>query len=326
MINAKEIAKAMFPNAIDLWNLKQQKIKNLSLISNILMLNESDYPNYLCSLYKEKTGHELNLDNPQRFTEKIQWRKLFDQNPIYSTLSDKYAVRKWIEKKIGNEYLVPLIGAWEHFKDIDFREMPDQFVLKTNNASHTNIIVSEKRKFMRRKWSAGRRMEYWLNTPFAYLEGLELHYQTIKPMIIAESFLEPDDGESELTDYKFHCFDGTPVLCQIIGNRSSGETIDFYDFDWKHVLLVRPPFPNAKQKKVKPQNYGIMIGIAKELSKGFKYVRVDLYENHGKVYFGEMTFTPGSGMIRFDPDEWDYRLGNLWDIHSSQCDNRIIGK
>ena len=318
MNTPKEIIKKLFPNLADTINLELLKKEDRKTIIKIQSLKETEYPEYLKSLYRSKTGKELNLDNPERFTEKIQWRKLYDRNPIYSELSDKYLARKWVEDKIGSDYLVPLIGAWEHFDQIDMKQMPDQFVLKTNNASHTNIIVTDKKQFMRRKWSAKRRMEYWLRTPFAFLEGLELHYQGIKPLIIAEEYLPPENGKSSLTDYKFFCFNGTPYLCQVIADRSNGETIDFYDIKWKHMEITRPPYHNAAKAAEKPEKYDMMIKLAAVLSKGFQYVRVDLYEHAGKIYFGEMTFTPASGMIKFDPDEWDYKLGALWDLNDSQ--------
>lgn len=318
MIGIKETMKMMFPNTIEYFILMKQKRNDSRIINKIRSLDEKDYPELLREIYKKKTGHDLNLKNPQRLTEKIQWRKLYDQTPIYSTLSDKYAVREWVKNKIGGEYLIPLIGAWEHFKDIDFSLLPEQFVLKTNNASHTNIIITDKELFLRQKWSAGKRIEYWLNTPFAYLEGLELHYKSIKPMIIAEQYMQPEKGAKGLVDYKFHCFSGKIELCQVIGDRTTEETIDFYDSNWQHLSINRPPFPNAKTKREKPATFDLMLELVSKLSKEFSYVRVDMYEINKKVYFGEMTFTPASGMMIIKPDEWDYKLGAMWDIHSEQ--------
>lgn len=312
MSTMKDTIKTLFPNLTDTINLELQKKEDRKTIKKIQSLKEEEYPAFLKGIYESRTGKELNLDNPERFTEKIQWRKLYDRNPLYSELSDKYLVRKWVEDKIGSGYLVPLIGVWEDFDQIDFKKMPDQFVLKTNNASHTNIIVADKEQFMRRKWSAKRRMEYWLNVPFALLEGLELHYQGIRPLIIAEKYLQPENQKSSLTDYKFHCFNGVPYLCQVIADRSNGETIDFYNNEWEHMAIIRPPYRNAEKKMEKPENHDLMIRLASELSMGFQYVRVDLYEHAGKIYFGEMTFTPASGMMKFEPDEWDYKLGALW--------------
>ena len=312
MKTSKEIIKYLFPNATDTVNLELQKRKDQKTIRRIQIIKETEYPALLKEIYKQKTGNELDLDHPKRFTEKVQWRKLYDQNPLYSTLSDKYLVRKWVEDRIGPNYLVPLIGVWDKFDQIDFKQMPDQFVLKTNNASHTNIIVTDKKSFMRRKWSAKRRMEYWLKAPFVFLEGLEFQYQKIKPMIIAEEYLPPVSGKSSLTDYKFFCFNNLPSLCQVIADRSDEETIDFYDTKWEHMAIRRPPYHNAEKPIEKPEKYDQMLKIATELCKGFDFVRVDLYEHAGNVYFGEMTFTPASGMMKFSPDDWDFKLGSLW--------------
>ena len=320
MERIKTVFQNCFPNLSDYVYLQKLKKKNNKTIRKNKSLNESDYPDFLRMEYKQKTGHELDLQNPGRLTEKIQWRKLNDCSCVYSELSDKYKVRKWVEQKIGSEYLIPLLGTWKHFNEIDFHSLPDQFVLKTNNASHTNMVITDKKLFMRKKWSAGKTFQYWLETPFAYLEGLELHYCKIDPVIIAEQYIQPEPGKKELSDYKFHCFNGTPYLCQVISDRSSGETIDFYDTKWNHVPIARTPYPNAAQPAEKPDAYDQMVSLAAELSKGFRYVRVDLYNHNGQIYFGEMTFTPGSGYMVFDPDEWDYRLGDLWDIHSTQID------
>lgn len=320
MIKTKETIRKILPNITEDVCLQRQKRTDIRIIKRVESLTESDYPKHISEVYLEKTGHKLNLENPQRLTEKIQWRKLYDRNPVYSKLSDKYLVREWVDAKIGKEHLVPLLGVWDHFDDIDFTMLPDQFVLKTNNASHTNVIVKDKEVFLRKRKSIERKMEYWLKTPFAYLEGLELQYQTIRPRIIAEKYLPPEKGKTDLTDYKFHCFCGVPYLCQVIGNRSGKEVIDFYDEKWEHVNLKRPPYLNAMEASQKPSNYENMIYLAMQLSKGFQYVRVDMYEYDNMVFFGEMTFTPASGMMRFEPDDWDYRLGGLWNIHSKQVE------
>lgn len=317
--------KQCFPNVADYIYLRKVMQQNDRIINNLCSLKESEYPEFLRHEYGKKTGKRLDLQNPSRLTEKIQWRKLYDQDPLYSILSDKYSVRKWIEEKIGSEYLIPLLGVWDHFSDIDFQSLPDQFVLKTNNASHTNIIVTDKKAFMHRKWAAGKKIDYWLSMPFSYLEGLELHYREIKPKIIAELYIPPEPGKSELSDYKFHCFNGVPYLCQVISDRLARETIDFYDSNWEHVKIARIPYPNTEKPVDKPEHYDLMVLLATELSRGFKYVRVDLYNHAGKIYFGEMTFTPGSGYMVFDPDDWDYRLGELWDIHSEQIDKKLVG-
>lgn len=324
MADLNKLIREQFPNLTDCWNLEKTKLHNAKRLQQVMSLDPSAYPEYLSKLYRSKTGHELNFEEPQRFTEKIQWRKLYDQDYSYAYLSDKYQVREWVSRKIGAEFLIPLIGHWSNFDDIDFSLLPDQFVLKTNNASHTNIIVTDKSIFLKKKWAARRRMSYWLSTPFAYLEGLELHYLDIAPQIIAEEYLPPKLGETDLVDYKFHCFNGTPVLCQIINNRSKDQTIDFFNMNWNHIEMRRPPFINSTRVINKPANFELMQNLSSKLSDGFQYVRVDLYEHQGTVYFGEMTFTPASGMMLFDPDKWDKKLGELWNIKDQQVDQKKV--
>lgn len=313
-----------FPNLADILHFEKIKKRNLKRLEKLQSMDASDYPDYLKELYKTKTGNQLDLDQPKRFTEKIQWRKIYDQDQAYTSLSDKLAVRGWVEKKIGKEYLIPMLGYWKHFDDVGFDFFPNQFVLKTNNASQTNIVIKDKTEFLKHKRNAKRKMEYWLETPYAFLEGLEFQYLYIDPLIIAEKYIAPDNGKAELVDYKFYCFNGKPILCQVIGDRTTSETIDFYDMKWNYVELRIPPYPNSKFGVKRPMNFELMKTLSSKLSAGFQYVRVDLYESNGKVYFGEMTFTPASGIMKFDPDDWDYILGDLWDINAQQVDHAVV--
>ena len=318
----KKTIELSFPNLAGYYKYIRQKRYLLDITHVPASLDESDYPLYLKQFYEKKAGHQLNLEKPERFTEKVQWRKLYDKDEIYSTLSDKYCVREWVSKKIGGEYLIPLLGCWNHFNEIDFSKLPDQFVLKTNNSCHANIIVKSKKQFLRGKWSAGRMMEYWLTSP-QYYYGLELHYKRIKPLIIAEEYIKPEKGKSCLTDYKFHCFNGNPFMCEVIDDRTTSEVVDYYDMNWKHLPLSNPPFPVNNSTKPIPEHYDEMVALARHLSRGFQYVRVDLYSTD-KVYFGEMTFTPANGTDKYDPDEWDYHMGKLWDINAVQIDHSIV--
>ena len=324
MINIKKKVKKLFPNLSEYYSLLKMERKDKRVIREITALNSAEYPRYLEKLYLEKTGHELNLKEPQRYTEKLQWRKLYDLEESYVQLSDKYKVRSWVEQKIGKEYLIPLLGVWESFDEIDFNELPESFVLKTNNASHTNIIVKNKKDFIKKKRVYKKKMDYWMSVPFGFLEGLELHYNKIHPVIIAEKFLKPIEGESDLVDYKFYCFGGKPFICQVIGDRSIGETVDFFDMSWEHVNIKRPPHGNAEKNITRPANFNNMVDIVGTLCKGFQHVRVDLYEHNDKIYFGEMTFTSASGLINFEPDEWDYKLGDLWNVNTLQVEKSVV--
>lgn len=323
MLNSiKDKLRERFPNIINYWTLRKYKQNEYNLVRKQMILNESEYPSYLKQYYEARTGHQLDLEKPERFTEKVQWRKLYDKDDVYSLLSDKYQVREWVANKIGSEYLVPILGCWNHFSNIDFSALPDQFVLKTNNGCHANIIVKDKKQFLRGKWAAGKKMEYWMTSPWYYY-GLEFHYKEIKPLIIAEEYLQPAKGKTCLTDYKFHCFSGTPLMCEVIDDRTTTEVVDFYDMNWKHMPLKNPPFPQSRDTKPIPTHYEEMVQLAKILSQGFQYVRVDLY-CADKVYFGEMTFTPASGLDKYDPDEWDYHMGELWDITTSQVNYSVV--
>lgn len=318
----KKVLNETLPNLAGYYKLVRQKRNIRKSIRFPASLDESDYPAYLQHYYETRTGHQLNLEKPERFTEKVQWRKLYDRNEIYTLLSDKFRVREWVANKIGSEYLVPILGCWNHFSEIDFDALPNQFVLKTNNGCHANIIVKDKKQFLRGKWAAGKTMEYWMTSPW-YFYGLEFHYKGIKPMIIAEEYLQPEKGKKCLTDYKFHCFNGIPLMCEVIGDRTTTEVVDYFDMDWNQIPLRNPPFPQSNDTKPVPNHYADMVQLARKLSQGFQYVRVDLYSTD-KVYFGEMTFTPASGIDKYDPDEWDYHMGELWDINAVQINRSVV--
>lgn len=275
--------------------------------------------------YFEITGRKLDLNNPRSFTEKIQWTKLFDLDKEKSKLSDKYAVRSWVEQRIGPEYLIPLYGCWSHACDIDFDSLPSSFVLKTNNACGTNIVVPDKQRINVK--TVKRKLESWLNMDFGW-ETFEAQYMDIPPRIIAEEMLVGDYG-AEPNDYKFLCFDGKPEYIWVTTDRHTNHAeltlnADWTKADWRDALNHEPGlFPE------KPKELDLMLQIAAELSRGFPHVRVDLYCVKGHIYFGEMTFTSGSGFFRVEPEIYDERIGDLWKIDRSktgQYDNRLVSR
>ncbi len=273
---------------------------------------EEKYAEYLKDWFYRCTGNELNLDNPQTFNEKIQWMKLYDSTPLKTQLADKYLVRDWVKEKIGEEYLIPLLGVWENFADIDFDKLPDKFVLKTNHGSAWNIIVTDKNKL--NKQDAKRKFDEWLHTNFAYKAGLELHYKNIKPLIIAEKYIETDDGD--LKDYKFLCFNGEVKYIWVDKDRYSGHKRNLYDIDWNLLpqkISEGRLWSNFKNCN-KPKNFEKMLEFAKILSKNLAFVRVDFYENKNKLYFGELTFTSASGVHIFTPSSFNLELGQLIDL------------
>lgn len=303
--------------------LKRAHNKDLREAEKLKNRSYEEWKRVMTKDYEDFTGYEMNWDNPERFTQKIVWRMLNDANPIYSKLTDKYAVREWVAKKIGEDHLIPLLGVWDRAEDIDFDNLPEQFVLKTNNASATNLIVRDKKTL--KKKEVVENFRYWLKYPFWTING-EFHYKAIEPKIIAEKYMLLP-GMTDFPDYKFFCFDGSVLYVLIIENVMNGreygrsiwvdQNANILPFDIGH-------FEHKTDNVTVPVNFREMVDIAEKLAQGFAHVRVDLYDVCGKVYFGEMTFTSGAGQYLFDPEEWDYAFGATWQITNPQIDTRIV--
>ena len=261
--------------------------------------------------FKKCNGRELHLDPPVTWCDKINWIKLYGVTPEMTRLSDKYLVRDWIREKIGEEYLIPLLGAWDSFDEIPFDTLPESFVLKTKHACKTNLLVTDKSKLD--KAAAAMDFRRWMMFDFSYRFGYQMQYLGIKRKIIAEEFLH--NNGRELMDYKFHCFNGVVESCEYIGGRSGETRLAFFDKDWKLLPYRTSTYPLYEELPEKPENYEKMVEIAAILSKGFPYVRVDLYHlNDGQIKFGEMTFTPSSGQCTWIPEGTDEMLGHLIDL------------
>lgn len=273
-------------------------------------LPEEKYADELKNWYLLATGKVLSLDEPKTYNEKIQWLKLYDDNPLKTRLADKYLVKEWVKEKIGEQYLVPLLGVWETFDEIDFSKLPDKFVLKANHGCGYNIIVKDKTKLNIKE--AKEKFDRWMTTNFAFV-NLEMHYKRIKPMIIAEKYLE--NGQEELHDYQVWCFNGEPkyVMC-IVNSQRDHKTI-FYDTEWNRMPFTTSS--NVCEKDIpKPENLDELLELAKKLSEDFKHVRVDFYRLYdGSFKFGEMTFTSGAGKSAWHPEEYDRILGDMLDIN-----------
>jgi hypothetical protein len=267
------------------------------------------YPELLTDWYHESTNSRLNLNHPRTFNEKIQWLKLFDTNPLKTILSDKHLVRHWINEKIGGEHLIPLLGVWDNFDDINFDNLPNRFVLKANHGCGWNVIVKDKSKFS--KEDAKQKFNIWMNLNFAYCSGLELQYRDIEPKIIAEQYLEDESGG--LADYKFYCFGGRPYCVEYFINRfgKGGYKAIMYDLEWNPTGWTldanHEPGPVTK----KPERFDEMVQLVSKLCIGFHHVRVDFYLVNDNIYFGEMTFTSCSGLEQFEPEEWNLKLGEM---------------
>lgn len=273
-------------------------------------LDPSEYENALKAWFKRETSRELNLDHPATYDEKIQWMKLHEKNPLKTQYSDKYEVRDFVRQTIGDRYLIPLLGVWERVEDIDFDTLPDKFVLKATHGSHWNIIVRDKR--LMNVAEVKKKLNYWLSRNYAYYSGLELHYKDIKPRIIAEQYMENFDGE--LHDYKVWCFSGKAHYIQYITGRDKELQMAFYDLDWNKLPFISG-HQQYKGNVERPANLDEMIQAAETLAEQFNHVRVDFYSlDNGDIKFGEMTFTPASGKLLWNPPEYDRIIGDLFDL------------
>ena len=304
-----DVLKKKFPGLYDYYQ-HMKRMKVLANAKRLESLPEEKYNDLIEKEYLKVFGNILDWNNLRTYTEKMQWEKIYDKNPIKTTLTDKYAVREWVEGKIGKDYLIPLIGVWDSFDNIDFDLLPKQFVLKTNHGTGTNLIVKDKYKINMRR--AKRMFDDWMKTDYAFTNSLQLHYRDIKRKIIAEKYLETNLGE--LQDYKFLCFDGKPCFYWVDLGRYSKHTRTVFDMNWKLQPWTQASYGIANYDIPMPKNFDMMIDIANILSKGFSHVRVDLYNIDGKIYFGEMTFTNGSGLDPIIPKEYDKVLGDYWKL------------
>ena len=266
-----------------------------------------EYPLMLKIWYKMKTGKDLNLEHPRTFNEKIQWLKLYDRDPLRTQLTDKYLVRDYIKDKIGEEYLIPLLGVWDKFDDINFDELPNKFVLKCNHGSGWNLVVQD--KFQLDISKAKSKFDRWMAANFAF-NGLQMQYENIVPKIIAEQYIENQTGD--LWDYKFWCFDGKVENIMFLSNRKQHLCKNNFDRNWNPQKFTSSKYPGSNQVIEKPSNLDEMIDLSENLSKGFNFVRIDLYRlNDASIKFGEFTFTPLNGIYTWNPEEMDDYFGAL---------------
>ncbi len=292
----------------------QNPYKILSAIVTKVYFLRDNLPDdvYLKIKYRGVFGEKLNLENPKTFNEKIQWLKLYDKNPKYIQMVDKYEAKNYVAEMIGKKYIIPTYGVWDSFDEIDFDILPNQFVLKCTHDSGGIIVVKNKSSFDRA--SSKRKINKCLKNNYFY-NGREWPYKNIKPRIIAEQYLENESHE-DLIDYKFYCFNGAPTYCQVIKNRNKNECMDFYDMNWNLQEFTRlrklgNPFPHGLQTDIKPCRFENMKIAACILSKDIPFVRIDFYEVQGEMYFGEITFYPLSGFGMFEPEYWDNKLGDM---------------
>lgn len=267
---------------------------------------------YIRLRYKNVFSRFPDLRNPKTFNEKLNWLKLYDRNMIYTIMVDKYEAKRYVADIIGEEYIVPTYGIWDRAEDIDFDSLPDKFVLKATHDSGRVIICRDKSTLD--KDNAIREMRKSLRRNF-YAVTREWPYKNVKPRIIAEQLLETLDG-SEIADYKVHNFNGIPRIILVCRDRFNGVmTEDFYDTQWNHIDVRRPAHPNAMRLEDQPKTLEKMLELSQRLSEGIPFVRNDFYSINGKVYFGEMTFYPASGLVPFVPESYDLMFGEWLNLN-----------
>ncbi|CAK8582478.1 ATP-grasp fold amidoligase family protein [Priestia megaterium] len=264
--------------------------------------------------YKSIVKKKLNLKEPKSFNEKIQWLKLYDRKPEYTELVDKYEVRKYIAEKIGEGYLIPLLGVYDTFDEIDFNSLPSQFVLKPNHTSGDVYICRDKSKidYVELK----KEVTMWLKRRYYWVHR-EWPYKNIKPRIVCEKYMVDESG-SDLKDYKVFCFNGEPKMIQVDYNRFVDHKRNLYDPEWNYISasIHYPTDPRIKIKK--PKRLEDILELAKVLARDYPHVRVDFYSINDQVYFGEMTFYHGSGYEKFIPESLGLDLGELIKLPSKR--------
>ena len=292
--------------------IKKAYIKRRAILLSLLARYQRIFGDvtYVKLYYKLSMGRKLNLKNPRTFNEKLNWLKLYDHDPLYTTLVDKFAVKPWVAEQIGEQYVIPTIGAWRCFDEIEFDKLPNQFVLKTTHGGGNVGVVICKNKNTFNTEAARNKLEQSMKRS-GYEKHREWPYKNVERKIIAEQWLEDNDSAS-LIDYKVHVFNGVPrfiLVCQGREDKSSMRD-DFYDVEWNLMKCRRPGHPNSETPMPKPSRLKEMLELSKILAGSIPFVRADFYIVNGNLYFGEMTFFPASGVKPFEPDCWDLTFGN----------------
>ncbi|MBR6728834.1 MAG: glycosyl transferase [Clostridia bacterium] len=266
---------------------------------------------FLKRKYRLVMGKPLNLKNPKTYNEKLQWLKLYDRKPEYTTMVDKYEVKQYVSSLIGEDYIIPTLGVWDKFEEIGFDALPEQFVLKCTHDSGGLAICRDKAKFDIDK--AKKKIELCFKRNY-FWSNREWPYKNVKPRIIAERYMEDENEAEGLTDYKFFCFNGEPKLLYVSQGLQNHATaaISFYDLEGNEMPFHRSDYKPIAEKMILPERFDEMLSIVRKLAAEVNnpFVRIDLYSICGKIYFSEITFFPCSGMLPFEPEEWDYTFGS----------------
>lgn len=287
------------------WLYLTDEKKRFLINAYLGLYNKMPDDEYLKKMFSIRMGKSLDLENPQTFNEKIQWLKLYDRNPGYTTMVDKYAVKEYVANKIGEQYIIPTLGVWDKFDDIDFTTLPNQFVLKCTHDSGGIAICEDKKTFDMDV--ARRQICKSLKRNFFY-SGREWPYKNVKPRIIAEKYMTDESG-IELKDYKVFNFNGEPRIVQVDFDRFKQHKRNLYTTDWKYIeeAIEYPTDPNRRIPR--PQNLEKMLEMARILSEGIPHVRTDFYSIEDQIYFGELTFYHESGFGKFSSDAFALQMG-----------------
>lgn len=271
--------------------------------------------NYLKIKYRLIMGEKLNLNNPTKFNQKLQWLKLYDRNNKYTDLVDKAKVKDVVKKLIGEKYVIKTYGVYKNYDEINFDELPNSFVLKPTHTSGDVFICKNKSEINHEKLK--RTINKWLRRNYYYLHR-EWPYKNIQPRVIAEEYMKNDNDENKsLTDYKVMCFNGEPQIIFTCTDRfNGGLKVTFFDLNWNKLPFSRH-YPSSKDYIAKPKKLNEMISLSKKMSKNINFVRIDWYEINGQLYFGEYTFYPGSGFEEFLPKIWDEKIGKILKIEKN---------
>ncbi|MBO4276520.1 glycosyl transferase [Candidatus Saccharibacteria bacterium] len=283
------------------------RLTRFRCLSRLGLLNNMSDEKYIKKKYYLVFHKRLDLKNVKTFNEKLQWLKLYDRKDIYTMMVDKYEIKKYVADQIGEEYIIPTIGIYDKFDDIEFGQLPKQFVIKCTHDSGGLVICRDKSKLDLEE--AKRTINKSLKRNYYYAHR-EWPYKNVKPRIIIEKYME-DKENNGLTDYKVMCFDGIAKMIFTCTDRfNGGLKVTFFDLKWKQLPFTRH-YPSSNKPIKKPVNLKKMIELSELLSKGIPFVRMDWYEINGKLYFGEFTFYPGSGLEEFNPEEWDEKIGRM---------------
>lgn len=306
--------------------------KNPYLIFKFLsgkgLLNWMPDKPYLKLMYRATTGEKLDIDNPKTFSEKLQWLKLYDRNPLYTIMVDKVKAKEYVAKKIGEKYIIPTLAVWENIEDIDFNILPNRFVMKCNHNSGKGMYICKDKRTINEK-KIRERLYQGLKENY-YNHGREWPYKDVPRRILVEKYMESSnkvvmsataEAKAErigsLRDYKFFCFNGEPKLCQVISDRAINECIDFYDTSWNRIVgLVglTEGVHNSNLNISRPESFDEMLRCARILAEGIPFSRIDFYDIDGHAYWGEITFYPASGFGEFRPDKWNLIIGKWINI------------